>query len=279
MGSGSVSKNQTTYQYGDIVLLTATSRNGYVFSGWTGDLTSLANPATINITGNMVVTATFTQSAYSVSVTVTPSGAGSVTADPSAPYHYGDAVVLTESANTGWSFVSWSGDGTGTGTTRNIAVTGNMVVTATFAQITYPVTFATIGSGTTDPSGTQNYTAGQIIQINAVANNGYTFSSWSVSGAITFDNANSASTSATINGAGTITSTFQADPTLTPTQAPAQTTTTTTPIPTQSPNPTINTTPLQNPTSETILATSADGKSAYIVISGVLAGGEILTQP
>ncbi len=276
VGSGSVSKNQTTYHYGDGVQLTATPSNGYVFSGWTGDLTGLANPTTITITGNMAVTTTFTQSAYSVSVTVLPSGAGSVTVNHSAPYHYGDVVGLTETASNGWSFVSWSGDGTGTGTTRSITVTGNMAVTATFAQVIYSVTFATSGSGTTNPSGTQTYTAGQIVQVNAVANNGYTFTSWTASGAITFDDANSASTSVTINGAGTITSTFQANPTASPTQAPTQTASPTThsptTVPTQSPTQTSST---PNLTTKTILATSDDGHNSYITVSGVSDGSDI----
>ena len=112
-----------------------------------------------------------------------------------------------------------------------------MAVTANFTQIIYSVTFTTSGSGTTNPSGMQNYTAGQVIQISAVANNGYTFSLWTATGAITFDDENSASTSATINGAGTITSTFQLNSGSSPTQTPIQTTSPTK-VPTQSPTPT-----------------------------------------
>ena len=61
VGSGSVAKNpdQSTYHYGDVVTLTATPATGWSFSGWSGGLTGSANPATITIDGNKVVTATF----------------------------------------------------------------------------------------------------------------------------------------------------------------------------------------------------------------------------
>ncbi len=77
----------------------------------------------------------------------------------------------------------------------------------------YTVSFGTSGGGsgsTTSPTGSQTYNAGQQVTITATPGNGYTFSAWSAvpSGAVTFGNANSASTTATINGAGTITATF-----------------------------------------------------------------------
>jgi uncharacterized repeat protein (TIGR02543 family) len=43
-----------------VVTLTATPDTGYVFSGWSGDLTGSVNPATITMSSNRVVTATFT---------------------------------------------------------------------------------------------------------------------------------------------------------------------------------------------------------------------------
>jgi len=60
-GSGSVTLNNTgLYNYGDVVMLTAVLAEGWSFSYWSGSLTGSANPATLAITGNMAVTATFT---------------------------------------------------------------------------------------------------------------------------------------------------------------------------------------------------------------------------
>jgi len=76
---------------------------------------------------------------------------------------------------------------------------------------TYAVNFV-LGTGglSMNPTGAQ--TVGGTIAITATENSGYHFTSWSSStGSITFGDANLASTSATINGAGTVTANFAAD--------------------------------------------------------------------
>ena len=66
-GGGTVAPNAPgPYHYGDIVLLTESPSNGYIFSGWGGDGTGTGATRTVTVTGNMVVAASFTQSAYSV---------------------------------------------------------------------------------------------------------------------------------------------------------------------------------------------------------------------
>jgi len=50
----------TSYPWGKTVTLRATAKKGYLFSGWSGDATGIANPATITIDGNKSVTAHFT---------------------------------------------------------------------------------------------------------------------------------------------------------------------------------------------------------------------------
>ncbi len=80
-------------------------------------------------------------------------------------------------------------------------------------QHQYQVTFASTPSagGSTTPSGTAVWEdAGSPgISVSATANSGYSFSGWSSStGSITFSSASSASTTATIDGTGTITADF-----------------------------------------------------------------------
>jgi uncharacterized repeat protein (TIGR02543 family) len=78
-GTGTVTKtpDQATYTYGATVELNAvpSPSGGYVFDHWSGDLTGNANPTTITITKNTVITATFIlpQSQYFVHV-LTPNG-------------------------------------------------------------------------------------------------------------------------------------------------------------------------------------------------------------
>ena len=150
-GQGSVSKSssQASYTSGSIVQLTATPSPGWGFTGWSGDLAGSANPATITMNGNKAVTATFTQSQYTLTPTISPTSDGTVTKSPNqSTYHYGDTVTLTESPSSGYTFSAWSGDGTGTGTTRTVTVTGNMAVTATFTKASSAV-YTVLVSGST----------------------------------------------------------------------------------------------------------------------------------
>ena len=76
---------------------------------------------------------------------------------------------------------------------------------------TYAVNFV-LGSGglSMNPTaGSQN--VGGPTAITAAANTGFQFSSWTCTGSISFADANAASTTATVNGAGSITANFVAD--------------------------------------------------------------------
>ncbi len=205
-GSVSLTPSQSTYHYGDSVQLQATPSTGWSFSSWSGALTGSANPSNLTVTDNMNVTATFTQNVYTLTVTVSPLAGGSVTHSISAPYHYGDVVVLTESPNTGYSFSSWSGDGTGTGTTRSVTITGNMAVTATFNQNTYSLTVTVSPSssaGIVTPSASPPYHYGDMVTLTEAPSTGYTFSSWSGDGSGT-----GSTRSVTITGNMAVTATF-----------------------------------------------------------------------
>ena len=62
IGQGSVTRNASEpYTYGQVVNLTAVPQSGWVFTGWSGDLSGSANPATLVMTTNKTVTATFAQ--------------------------------------------------------------------------------------------------------------------------------------------------------------------------------------------------------------------------
>jgi uncharacterized repeat protein (TIGR02543 family) len=181
VGSGSVIKtpDQATYHYGDVVQLTANANPGWTFNSWSGDLTGSTNPGSVTITSNMGVTATFTQNEYTLSVNVV--GSGSVDKAPDqATYHYSDVVQLAATANPGWTFNVWSGDLTGSTNPGSVSITGNMGVTATFTQNEYTLSVNVVGSGSVDSTPDQaTYHYGDIIQLTANANPGWTFNSWS----------------------------------------------------------------------------------------------------
>ena len=190
VGQGIVNRipNQTLYPYGTSVNLTALAGIGWTFSGWSGDLTGATNPASITMTKDMSVTASFIQNTYSVAVSVLPSSAaGNVTGYVTTPtYHYGDIVTLTEVPNSGYTFSGWEGDGSGSNTTCQINVTKNMSVTASFIQNTYSVAVSVLPSSAagnvTGYVTTPTYHYGDIVTLTEVPNSGYSFSNWGQDG-------------------------------------------------------------------------------------------------
>ena len=74
VGSGSVIRNpdQAAYNPGTVVSLSATPATGWIFAGWSGDLSGSANPQAITMNANKVVTATFTTAQFSDSFTRQP---------------------------------------------------------------------------------------------------------------------------------------------------------------------------------------------------------------
>jgi hypothetical protein len=206
VGSGSVALNNTGpyYHYGEAVNLTATAVIGYTFSSWSGGLTGSANPATIVITGDTSVTATFVQDQYTLAITITPSGSSSVSKTPDqATYTYGTNVTLTANSNIGWSFGSWSGAASGTSNPTTVNMTGNKSVTATFTQNVYTLTINIIGQGTVNTNVTGNLHYGDVVQLNANPSTGWSFDHWS-------DNltGNVNPTTLTISGNMVVTATF-----------------------------------------------------------------------
>lgn len=208
VGSGSLSVNpgESTYAPKTAVTLTATPQTGWSFAGWSGDLTSTDNPATITMNSGKSITATFTQDQYTLTVTVV--GEGSVIVSPKqSTYTYGTVVTLSASASLGWHFSDWSGDLTGSTSPATITMTGNKAVIATFAQEHYTLTVNVVDSGSVTENPDQpTYTYGMVVTLSATADPGWSFSAWSgdVSG-----NANPATI--TMTGDKTLTATFTQD--------------------------------------------------------------------
>jgi len=135
-GVGVVTKvpDKTNYVYGDVVTLTGTANAGYTFNNWSVDASSSANPITITMNGNKTITSNFTQNQYTLTMNINPTGSGSVTRNPNkSTYVYGDVVELTANAATGCSFISWSGDASGTNNPVTLTIDSNKTITANFA--------------------------------------------------------------------------------------------------------------------------------------------------
>jgi uncharacterized repeat protein (TIGR02543 family) len=198
VGNGTVTTDKSaSYHYGDVVSLTATADTGWTFAGWSG--ACAASPCSITMDGNKSVTATFTQPTYAL--TITNVGNGTVTADKSAPYHYGDVVGLTATADTGWTFASWSGDCAGTGACT-VTMNGDKSITATFTQNEYILTITKVGNGTVIADKPAPYHYGDVVQLTAIADTGWVFIGWS-------DACTASPCSITMDKAKSVTATFR----------------------------------------------------------------------
>jgi hypothetical protein len=159
---------------GDIVVLTAIPASGWAFSRWSsssGDTvcTNAGNPCTFTMpahgtmTTPVSITANFVQ-LWQLSVTVSPSGGGTVTDNPpgkiscpstcTASYPNNTQVTLTATPSSGYRFDHWSASAcSGTGTCT-VTMNAAMSVTATFVGIsTLTITVSGGGSVSYTPVG------------------------------------------------------------------------------------------------------------------------------
>ena len=172
---GTVSVSHTA----NIFTLTANANDNYHFVQWNDGNTD--NPRTLTLTADATFTAQFAPNQYTINGSTLSNGivTGGGVAD------YLDSVTLTAIPNEGYYFSKWS---TWTGATYEdystdnpltVQVTSNMTYYATFEQITCNVEAQSSNSlmGYTTGGGVTYY--GSTVQLQAYANTGYRFVSWS----------------------------------------------------------------------------------------------------
>ena len=157
-----------------------------------------------------VVNLAATTVSYTLTVTISPSGSGTVTRNPDLAGYSANAVVtLTANPGAGYTFSSWSGTNNNAINPTTVTINANKSVTATFvATYTLTVTVSGSGSVTKNPD-LAAYPAGTVVTLTANPGAGYAFSSWS--GAVT-GTANP--TTVTMNSNKSVTATFVKYPVL-----------------------------------------------------------------
>ena len=121
-----------TYIPGTKVCLTPAPKAGYAFSSWSGAKLDANN--CLVMTANASVTAKFLR-AYLMTLRVSPSGTGTVTALPASPNRYyagGTKVCLTATPKSGYAFGSWSGATLDSG--NCVIVNSTLTITASFVK-------------------------------------------------------------------------------------------------------------------------------------------------
>ena len=136
-GEGSVALDPTggTYDCGTTVHLTATAEPGWHFVRWQGDASGTDTGDSVVMSADRQVTAVFEPDVVQYTLTVTTQGEGAVD-PPGGTYDAGTTVTLTATPSSGWHFVRWAGDASGTDAGSSVVMSQDRNVTAVFEQDT-----------------------------------------------------------------------------------------------------------------------------------------------
>jgi uncharacterized repeat protein (TIGR02543 family) len=207
-GGGTVTLGATSGYYNSQIDITATPATGYAFSSWSTTNGTIANTSAASTkitmtTANATVTATFVKIDYTVSKVSNPSAGGSVTLSKSVA-NYGDEITVSATANTGYSFSSWSSSPTVTISSGKFTMpASNVTITANFNHDSYTLSSAVSPSaGGSVTLGAASGYYNDSISITATPATGYQFTGWATTGGA-ISSASSASTTITMPAADT----------------------------------------------------------------------------
>ena len=187
---GSIS---ATYEEGQSCTLIATPNTGYSFVNWTENGTAVSTSAnyTFNVTNNRDLVANFSQSvpSYTITATANPTAGGTVTGAGS--YTQGQTCTLVATANTGYTFVNWTKNGSVVSNNANYSFTVNAAGTyvANFTLNSYQITASADPASAGTVTGAGNYNHGATATLVATPADGFDFVNWTKNGSVVSTNA------------------------------------------------------------------------------------------
>jgi hypothetical protein len=105
---------------------------------------------------------------------------GLVTRSPDREaYSSGEGVTVQAIPESGYRFVSWSGDLTGSSNPAMLTMDGNKTITADFATNAYTLAIVAGGGSVSRSPDRTSFTYGETVSLQAVPNTGYHFTGWS----------------------------------------------------------------------------------------------------
>ena len=172
------------YSNGQSCTVHATAATGYAFTNWTENGTQVSSQAdyTFTVNGNRNLVANFTMNSYTITATADPTAGGNVTGGGS--FNYGETCTLTATANTGYTFVNWTKNGTqvSTNSTYSFTVTETASYVAHFTANSYTINVIAHPENGGTVSGGGTYTYGQSCTVHATTAPGYSFINWRENG-------------------------------------------------------------------------------------------------
>ena len=182
-----------TYTHGNSCTLTATANTGYTFINWTLNGVQVSTNAayTFTVTEAAQYVANFQLNSYAITVSANPTVGGTVTG--AGTYNYGTACTLTATANTGYTFINWTLNGTAVSTNPNytFTVSGAANYVANFQINSYAITVLARPDSYGTVTGAGTYNHGTNCSLTATPSTTYyTFINWTKGEEIVSEEAN-----------------------------------------------------------------------------------------
>jgi hypothetical protein len=176
-GAVSGTATQTVNYGGSGTLVTASPGAGHHFVAWS-DGVATASRTDTGITTDLLVSANFELDTYQLHYSAGTGGSVSGATSQTVSWG-GSGSAVTAVPSTGYHFVAWS-DGFPTAARTDIAVTGNVTATASFAINTYQLHYSAGTGGTISGTASQtvNY-GGSGTSVTATPTAGHHFVAWS----------------------------------------------------------------------------------------------------
>jgi len=164
--------------------VSASPNTGYTFVNWTEGGIIVSTDATYTLAplkSNRTLVANFLIKTYTLTVNATN---GTVAKNPNQSiFNYGSIVVLTPTADTGYTFKDWTGNASGSANPLLVTMDQDKTITANFTINAYTVAVSTNPSTLShQPTGGGTFNYGTPVTVTAVANDLFTFRDWTENG-------------------------------------------------------------------------------------------------
>lgn len=134
-GTVSVDLEAGEYPAGTPITLTATEESGYVFTGWSGDLSGFANPITFAMDANKHIVANFRNATDQYTLAVESENGTVERSLVQDLYNAGTVVTLRAIPSEGYAFVGWSGDISGESGSVDVMMDDDKAIRAIFVRV------------------------------------------------------------------------------------------------------------------------------------------------
>ena len=175
-----------TYLQGQSCTLTATPATGYTFINWTknGQQVSTSTSYTFTVTESAAYVAHFQLQSFTISLSINPENAGTVTG--AGTYNYGASCTVTAIPHQRYVFDSWTENGVVVSTEQSytFTVTANRNLVANFGMPAVEITAMIDPEEAGTVTGAGTYAYGTEVTLSVVRNEDWAFQNWTEDGEV-----------------------------------------------------------------------------------------------